>query len=112
MEQEDIANKRRIIICSDGTWNNPEQKNVTNVVRTALAILPVDRRGIPQLVFYDWDVGSEGVGNKVAGGVLGRGIDKNIQDAYRFIVTSTPMETKSTYSGSVEARTPLAVPQA
>ena len=81
-----MATKKRIIICSDGTWNNPEQKNVTNVVRTARAILPVDRRGMPQLVFYDWGVGSEGVGNKVAGGVLGKGIDKNIQDAYRFIV--------------------------
>ena len=78
-----MATKKRIIICSDGTWNNPEQKNVTNVVRTARAILPVDRRGMPQLVFYDWGVGSEGVGNKVAGGVLGKGIDKNIQDAYR-----------------------------
>ena len=81
-----MATKKRIIICSDGTWNNPEQKNVTNVVRTARAIRPVDRRGMPQLVFYDWGVGSEGVGNKVAGGVLGKGIDKNIQDAYRFIV--------------------------
>ena len=107
-----MATKRRIIICSDGTWNNPEQKNVTNVVRTARAILPVDRRGIPQLVFYDWGVGSEGVGNKVAGGVLGKGIDKNVQDAYRFIVHNYALETKSTYSGSVEARTPLAVPQA
>ena len=81
-----MATKRRIIICSDGTWNNPEQNNATNVVRTARAILPVDQRGMPQLVFYDWGVGSEGVGHKVAGGVLGRGIDKNIQDAYRFIV--------------------------
>ena len=78
--------KKRIIICSDGTWNNPEQKHVTNVVRTARAILPVDRRGIPQLVFYDWGVGSEGVVSKLAGGALGKGLDKNIQDAYRFIV--------------------------
>ena len=52
-----MATKKRIIICSDGTWNNPEQKNVTNVVRTARAIRPVDRRGMPQLVFYDWGVG-------------------------------------------------------
>ena len=112
-----MATKRRIIICSDGTWNNLEQKNVTNVVRTARAILPVDRRGIPQLVFYDWGVGSEGVGNKVAGGVLGRGIDKNIQDAYRFIVHNYAVHNYADGDeiylfGSVEARTPLAVPQA
>ena len=80
-----IKNKR-LIICSDGTWNNPEKKDVTNVVRTALAVLPVDQKGIQQVVFYDWGIGSEGRGDKIPGGMLGKGLDKNIQDAYRFLV--------------------------
>ena len=75
---------KRIVICCDGTWNSPEKQHVTNVARTARAVLPADRDGVPQVVFYDWGVGSDG--RKVAGGMLGAGIDKNIQDAYRFLV--------------------------
>ncbi len=76
---------KRLIVCMDGTWNSPEKRHVTNVVRTARAIRPVDSQGVPQLVFYDWGVGSER-GTKLRGGALGAGLDKNIQDAYRFIV--------------------------
>ena len=75
---------KRLVICCDGTWNSPEQHHVTNVVRTARALRPVDDQGIPQVVFYDWGIGS--YGDKVRGGMLGLGIDKNIQDAYRFLV--------------------------
>ena len=75
---------KRIVICCDGTWNSPEKRHVTNVARTARAVLPADRRGVPQVVFYDWGVGSDG--RKVMGGMIGAGIDRNIQDAYRFLV--------------------------
>ena len=77
------ANKR-LIICCDGTWNSPEQHHVTNVVRTARAVRPADKDGVPQIVFYDWGIGS--YSGKLTGGMLGAGIDKNIQDAYRFLV--------------------------
>ena len=56
---------------------------MTNVVRTAQAVRPADRDGVPQVVFYDWGVGSDG--QKIMGGMLGAGLDKNIQDAYRTI---------------------------
>ena len=77
---------KRIIICCDGTWNNPEQKEVTNVVKAARALRPQGGDGTAQVVFYDWGVGSEGGFGKLTGGALGKGIDKNIQDAYRFLV--------------------------
>ena len=75
---------KRLVVCCDGTWNSPEHHHVTNVVRTARALRPSDGRGVPQVVFYDWGIGS--YGDKVRGGMLGVGIDKNIQDAYRFLV--------------------------
>ena len=76
---------KRIIICCDGTWNNPEQKAVSNVVKVSRALVP-EVRGVPQVVFYDWGVGSEGGAEKFSGGISGVGINKNIKDAYRFLV--------------------------
>ncbi len=82
---------KRIVICCDGTWNTPEAKHPTNVVTIARAVLPegqVAATGEPitQVVFYDWGVGTGNIGEKISGGALGEGLDKNIQDAYRFIV--------------------------
>lgn len=77
---------KRIIICCDGTWNTPESKYVTNVTITSRALRLHDRNGADQVVFYDWGVGT---GNKVdvlKGGAFGQGMDKNIRDAYRFLV--------------------------
>ncbi len=75
---------KRLIVCCDGTWNSPEQRHVTNVVRTARAVRPADDAGGPQIVYYDWGIGA--FRGKLRGGMLGKGIDKNIQDAYRFLV--------------------------
>jgi uncharacterized protein (DUF2235 family) len=78
----------RIVVCADGTWNRPEEDvetdTPTNVLRMARAIRPFDDRGHPQQVFYDWGVGSYYA--SVSGGITGRGIHKNIKDAYRYIV--------------------------
>ena len=75
---------KRIVICADGTWNDPEDENPTNVLRVARAISPVASDKRKQVVFYDWGVGSYYA--SVRGGAAGLGIMKNIQDAYRFIV--------------------------
>lgn len=74
---------KRIIIFADGTWNSPEDTEVTNVLDMARAIKPmVD--DVDQVVFYDWGVGTDR--KKISGGISGVGIDKNIMDCYRFIV--------------------------
>lgn len=75
---------KRLIVCCDGTWNNPEKEHVTNVVKAARSIYPVCKDGTVQEVFYDWGVGS--YCEKVSGGISGKGIEKNIRDGYRFIV--------------------------
>ncbi|MDF1674404.1 MAG: DUF2235 domain-containing protein [Vicingaceae bacterium] len=79
---------KRIIICADGTWNKPEENLEkdfpTNVLKFSRAIKPVDSNGVAQTVFYDWGIGSYHDGFK--GGAFGAGLDKNIMDAYRFIV--------------------------
>lgn len=78
------AKRKRIVVCSDGTWNDPEDEHPTNVLRLARAIRPRAEQNVQQVVFYDWGVGSYYA--KTRGGVSGLGIMKNIQDGYRFIV--------------------------
>lgn len=75
---------KRIVVCCDGTWNDPEDEYATNVLRMARSIRPEDANGVQQIVFYDWGVGSYYA--KVRGGTSGLGMMKNIQDGYRFIV--------------------------
>ena len=74
---------KRIAIFADGTWNSPEQGGATNVLRMARAVQP-EVGGTEQVAFYDWGVGTDR--KKIAGGISGVGIDKNIMDCYRFIV--------------------------
>ena len=76
--------RKRIVVCADGTWNDPEREHPTNVLRVARAVHPEDEDGVQQVVFYDWGVGSYYA--TLRGGVSGLGIAKNIQDCYRFIV--------------------------
>lgn len=74
---------KRIAIFADGTWNSPEKGETTNVLQMARAVQPVAGRR-KQIAFYDWGVGTDR--KKIAGGISGAGIDKNIMDCYRFIV--------------------------
>lgn len=77
---------RRIIICSDGTWNRPDGEKATNVVKMARAIAPTDSNGMDQIVFYDAGVGTGNLLDRVTGGAFGGGLEKNVQDGYRFLV--------------------------
>jgi len=77
---------RRLVVCCDGTWNTPEKDNVTNVVSVARALKPRDDRGNHQVVFYDWGLGTGNFLDRLVGGAAGKGLDRNIRDAYRFLV--------------------------
>jgi len=81
---------KRIICCSDGTWNKPDEKDngiisPTNVVTFKKMLLSKDKSGIIQKAFYDEGVGTKWY-NKFTGGLFGLGINENILDAYKFIV--------------------------
>lgn len=80
---------RKLIICNDGTWNSPDDKDrgkvkPTNITKISRALAPVDSTGNSQIVFYDEGIGT-GFGEKLIGGVTGFGISKNIMDSYRFL---------------------------
>ncbi len=88
---------KRLIICCDGTWNEPDEKvdnnpadetEPTNVLKVVRGIAPVDRHEFPQVVYYDSGVGTQGFVDKYVGGGFGRGISENIQQAYRFIANN------------------------
>lgn len=82
---------KRIVICADGTWNKPDQKDrgkrkPSNVVKIARAVLPLASNNIQQVVFYDQGIGTHwGAADKYLGGGTGLGLSNNIIDCYRFI---------------------------
>jgi uncharacterized protein (DUF2235 family) len=82
---------KRLIVCSDGTWQNLECPYPTNVVKIAQAIEPESKDGIAQIVHYDGGIGTGGSTevqkkmDRLSGGAFGAGIDNIIQDAYRFL---------------------------
>ena len=82
---------RRLIVCADGTWNKPDQKDrgkrkPSNVVKIARAIHPVAKDGVTQVVFYEEGIGTHwGVADKYVGGGTGLGLSKNVLDCYRFL---------------------------
>ncbi len=76
---------KRLIVCSDGTWSTPEKE--TNVYKMWRAIGSKDKHGNTQKAFYDEGVGTEGNWvERLLGGASGVGLDKNIQDGYRFLM--------------------------
>ena len=80
---------KRLIICLDGTWNTPDQPGkITNVVKIMRAIRPHDDHGIEQIVYYDKGVGTANFNDMITGGMLGRGLDDNIKDGYRFLANN------------------------
>ena len=76
---------KRLIVCCDGTWQKLSSRYPTNVVKMAQAIKPQATGNILQIIFYDEGVGTGDKADRIFGGALGWGIDKNIQDAYRFL---------------------------
>jgi uncharacterized protein (DUF2235 family) len=49
---------KRIAIFIDGTWNRPDARHPTNVVRLAQCVRPYNEGGMPQVVSYSTGVGA------------------------------------------------------
>lgn len=81
---------KRLVLCCDGTWNKPDEEKdgrpvPTNVVRLAYRVAKNDG-AVSQITYYDMGVGTGNLIDRLAGGVLGEGLEDNIYDAYRFLV--------------------------
>ncbi|MEH2008448.1 DUF2235 domain-containing protein [Nostoc sp.] len=74
---------KRLVICCDGTWQQLISPYPSNVVKLAQSVKPIARDGVTQIIFYDPGIGTES--QKVLGGATGLGIDRNIEDCYRFL---------------------------
>ena len=85
--------RKKLVLFCDGTWNGLRMQDRTNVSRLAKCVKPYDEHGVQQIIFYDEGVG---VGAHIApltdtlvkylGGVFGRGLDRKVEEAYRFLV--------------------------
>jgi uncharacterized protein (DUF2235 family) len=79
---------KRLIVCCDGTWNRPENQNVTNIEKIARTIeIDSDKAGdVQQLVSYLSGVGSHWYWfDRVLGGAFGFGLFANVTAGYRFL---------------------------
>jgi uncharacterized protein (DUF2235 family) len=76
---------RKLVVCMDGTWNKPGQKDEgvqteTNVLKLSAALVKLP----DQIGGYFRGVGTDR-GEKVTGGAFGWGLFDQIKDGYRFL---------------------------
>ncbi|KAF9631692.1 protein of unknown function DUF2235 [Lasiodiplodia theobromae] len=84
---------KRLIVACDGTWLNSDNGMAngelavpSNVTRISRAIKPMSKDRIPQIVYYQFGVGSRGnVVNRVISGSTGGGLEENVREAYSFL---------------------------
>ena len=91
---------KKIVLCFDGTWNEPDDN--TNVTKIFRSIEGEDRSpekvgraaehlGGETIKWYDKGVGTK-FGNKIRGGLAGRGLSENILQGYMFLVENYEAE--------------------
>ena len=79
---------KRIVVCCDGTWNDPSKPKQTNVSKLKNVILQrgPDQAATEQRVHYVDGVGVRGsLWDRLRGGALGYGLDDNVQKAYQLV---------------------------
>jgi uncharacterized protein (DUF2235 family) len=97
---------KNLIVCCDGTWNTPEQREgglpcPTNVVK--LHNLSVEDES--QRRYYHPGVGTNGgVFDKALGGGVGVGISQNIKSAYEWLCRNYATGIASSFSALVVGR--------
>lgn len=87
---------RNLVVCCDGTWNTPDQKDrgrvvPSNVVKMARAVETdastlIGRNRPEQKLYYHIGVGTKKGLDRFLGGGLGRGLSDNIKHAYSWLV--------------------------
>lgn len=72
---------KRIVLCFDGTWDKPEDH--TNVYHFYES---VRNDGQEQLAKYFKGVGTDGIADRILGGIFGEGISSRIKEGYAYLV--------------------------
>lgn len=100
-----MVTRKRLVVCLDGTWNNPERGQVeggrvrfkpTNVLKIYRAVLPVASDGTPQVAYYQEGVGAfigeptrfgrlQQWSDRLFGGLFGGGFEARVKSACRFL---------------------------
>jgi hypothetical protein len=81
---ERCGERRRLIVCCDGTWNWPESRRETNVIRLVRSIAPV-HNGISQTIYYHQGVGTGNILDRMVGGGAGVGLSNSVRTCYGFL---------------------------
>ena len=79
---------KRLVVCCDGTWNKPDNENVTNVEKIARTVQsdPSATGDVYQLVYYISGVGAGSYeADRLLGGAFGFGLFHNVIACYRFL---------------------------
>jgi hypothetical protein len=79
---------KRLVVCCDGTWNKPDNDNVTNIEKIARTVQsdPSATGGVYQLVYYISGVGAGSYeADRLLGGAFGFGLFHNVIACYRFL---------------------------
>lgn len=66
---------KRLVVLSDGTWQTPENRIPTNILKLTMALRHECDDFVQQVLFYDSGVGTAGGLDALRGGALGAGID-------------------------------------
>ncbi|WRH68045.1 MAG: DUF2235 domain-containing protein [Planktothrix sp. GU0601_MAG3] len=83
--------KKRLVICCDGTWNQPASSYPTNVIKFAHSLKYTANDQTPQIVLYLSGYGTseeedlDHLIKRLGEGAFGWGIDRIIQETYRFL---------------------------
>ena len=90
---------RHLVICTDGTWNRPDQEDrgrivPSNVVKVCRAVSGQTKNGIEQLIYYDTGVGTGGRWDRIKGGAFGVGLSDNVKQAYEALGNEFKAEDK------------------
>lgn len=83
IEPAQSPERKRLAVFLDGTWNTLDDN--TNVWRLKALCAQRGTDGVRQVAFYSRGVGTSPF-EKVRGGVLGVGIDRNVAQAYEWLV--------------------------
>ena len=105
---------RHLVVCTDGTWNQPDQRDrgrivPSNVVKIARAVTGQTTNKIPQLVYYDTGVGTGDWWDRIKGGAFGCGLADNIKQAYTALGQEFRPNDKLFLFGFSRGATPHAV---